>query len=172
MTERNFYLLTIWNMEVDNLLKWREHPDFKEMVVQEEVTSTGKPHYQGAISLNKRVTHSSIKKFAQQIMPKMASVNCKEDNDKELSTYKRCVNYCSGNSGAGLMKCANLNNRFIITKGEIRTIQTSDEGLRQWHKHHKVKIPLKENFKTENEYIMQCLKNNIKECQKYILDWN
>lgn len=169
MTERNFYLLTIWSMETENLLKWRKHPNFKEMVVQEEVTSTGKPHYQGAISLNKRVTHNSMKNFAQQILPKMASVNCKEG---ELSTYKRCVNYCSGNSGAGLMKCTNLNNRFLITKDEIRKIQTTDEGISQWHIHHKNKIPNKNDFKNENEYLIACLKSNIKECQKYIMNWN
>lgn len=170
MTERNFYLLTIWSMEESDLLKWRKHPEFREMVVQEEVTSTGKPHYQGAISLKKRVTHKSMKDFAQQILPKMASVNCKVDG--EISTYKRCVNYCSGNSGAGLMKCTNLNNRFIITKDEIRTIPTSNDGLKQWHRHHPIKAAKREDFSTEQEWLMQCLKNNIKECQKYIMNFD
>lgn len=48
MTERIYFILTIWDMDPSHLVYWREYPEFAELVVQEEVTKSGKPHWQGA----------------------------------------------------------------------------------------------------------------------------
>lgn len=172
MTERNYFLLTIWDMRLENILKWRTHDAFVEMVIQEEVTKTGKPHYQGGIKFSKRIPHSQLKKFAQQIMPGACSVNCKEIfDDGSMSTYQRCLNYCSGNSGAGLIKCANLDNRYRITKDEVIKIETSQKGIEQWYKNHPVKRPEVFN-KDDKKNLMEHLRANIDCCKRYIMNFD
>lgn len=172
MTTRNYYLLTIWEMDLQKILRWRSHEHFKEMVIQEEVCDTGRPHYQGGIKFTERVPFSKLRTFAQQILPSQCSVNCKEVfDDGSFSCYSRCVNYCSGSSGNGLMKCANLEHRYRITKNEIIKLETKPEGIKQWMKWHPVKRP-EEFIKDDKKNLMEHLKANIQLCQRHILNFD
>ena len=189
MTYRNFYLLTIWEMNLDIILNWRNHPNFEAITMQEEATKKGVPHYQGALLLNDRVSWASLKTWAQKNIGRgKCSVCCKEgpyDEEKDIDSttkdydnWQRVVNYCSGNSGNGLMKCANLNNRFYISKAEIHRIETSIEGIRQWNRNHEITYP---EWKKANENglesldrndVMSILKKNIANCKKYIMQFD
>lgn len=172
MTTRNYFLLTIWEMDLQKILRWRSHEAFDEMVLQEEVTQKGIPHYQGGIKFKERIAHSKLKNFAQQILPGKCSVNCKEVfDDGSFSCYKRCVNYCSGSSGQGLMKCTNLNNRYRITKDEVIQLKTKPEGIKQWMKWHPVQRP-DEFIKEDKQNLMEHLKANIQLCQRHILNFD
>lgn len=180
-------------MNIKKILNWRKHPNFSSIVMQEEATKKGVPHYQGAIIFDKRVSHSSLKTWVQENIGKgMCSVCCKEgpfDRDKPLDvhtkdydSWERCTNYCSGSSGNGLMKCTNLQNRFFITKDEVRRIETSIEGIRNWNKYHPLKPvdwekltkydPKSRETSIDRNVMMDILRHNIESAKRYILEWD
>ena len=75
-------------MNLDIILNWRKHPNFEAITMQEEVTKKGRPHYQGALLLNDRVSWASLKTWAQKNIGKgKCSVCCKEgpyDKEKDI----------------------------------------------------------------------------------------
>jgi len=170
-TEREYYGLTIWCMDEAKLICWREHENFLELTCQHEICpDTGRHHYQGAIRFDKRIRLGT---FRNWILRKWGKGFAWPRTKRVDSRWEKCVNYCSGNSGTGLMKCADLNHRFFISHDEFTRVATNDEGTRQWQRHHPLaEVPWVNKIEHSREDLMQMLKNNIKECQRYIMNWN
>lgn len=170
MTERNYYALTIWEMDLSIVLKLCDHEFFEELIMQEEITKNNKRHFQAGIRFKKRIPYSSFKKWALIQMKNQISVRCEDTKDNTLNTWKRCVNYCSGNSGSGLIKCHNLENRYrILSDKKPQKIETSKEGIILWNKNHPVQHDIILTSDWSKEQIINQLKNNIEECKRYIL---
>lgn len=142
--KRTYYSLTIWEMDLTEISQLWLHDSFRELIMQYELCpSTGRPHYQGGIRFFHQVPFASFKQFVQAYLPGKIAV--KYDN-KEGNSWNKMVNYCSGQSGNALLKCADLSKRYRLvankeeeTEGKGPTwqqIPNTPLAVKIWTEHH------------------------------------